>query len=254
MSNKAKYTGQDIKAETKTFEAGDMEHGLEPLQEDDYEYFFKVTGLKEKAGKKIKVLEVGCGSGPFGRRLAKTGYSVTGIDLSKTLVKAANNAARADGIKYRAVAGDVFKFRGKGYDIVLCAGFLHHFMDLKPILKKLKEFLKKGGHVVLIEPNGSNPALKITEWVRKNIWPFMTMKNLGTLNETSHPVERYIMEFTEAGYLADGMTGFIKKPRFDDYGAVMNIILTLKYFFHIFTAMFMNPEIRGSVIVMRFKR
>jgi 2-polyprenyl-3-methyl-5-hydroxy-6-metoxy-1,4-benzoquinol methylase len=254
MGKKLKYTGQDVKAETDTFEAESMEHGLEPLQEEDYQYFFKVTGLSEKADKKIRVLEVGCGSGPFGRRLAKNGYEVTGIDLSLRLVKAANDAAKKDGVKYRAIAGDVFKYSGKGFDIVLCAGFLHHFTDLGPIIEKMRSFLRTGGHVVFIEPNGSNPAVKATEWVRKSVWPFNTMSALGTMNETSHTAEKYTIKFLEAGYKKDEAAGFIKKPKFDDYGLLMNILLRMKYLIHVVSAGFMKREIRGTVLVMTFKK
>jgi 2-polyprenyl-3-methyl-5-hydroxy-6-metoxy-1,4-benzoquinol methylase len=251
---KNRYTGQIARSETETFEAESMVHGIEFMQDEDYDYFFKITGLQDKAVKKINVLEVGCGSGPFGRRLAKNGFNVTGIDLSRVLVKAANEMAARDRIKYRAIAGDVFGYKGKNYDIVLCAGFLHHFTDIKPIVKKMRDFLKKNGYIVIIEPNGSNMAVRITEWVRKNLWPFNTMPNLGTLNETSHPVEEYLDEFRKAGYRLDGMQGFINKPKFHNYGLIMDVILRTKYLLHVVTALFMRPEIRGSVIVMKFTK
>jgi 2-polyprenyl-3-methyl-5-hydroxy-6-metoxy-1,4-benzoquinol methylase len=254
MKKKHKYTGQVARSETETFEAGSMEHGIEHMTNDDYEYFFKVAGLPAKPGKKQKVLEVGCGSGPAGRRLAKNGYSVTGIDLSRVLVKAANEMAKKDKVKYRAIAGDVFEYKGRGYDMVLCVGFLHHFTDIRPIVKKMKEFLKPGGLVVMIEPNGSNMAVRVTEWVRKHVWPFNAMPNIGTLNETSHSVEKYLAEFKGAGYAVDGMRGFINKPKFHYYGPVLNFIFGVKYLLHVFAAFFMRPEIRGSVIVMRFKK
>ncbi len=254
IMKKVKYTGQDSSAENATFDAAGMERGLEPLQEDDYEYFFKVTGLLRKADKKIRVLEVGCGSGPFGRRLAENGYEVTGIDLSKVLVKAANDAAKNKKIKYNAISGDVFEYNGAGFDIVLCAGFLRHFTELGPIILKMKSFLKKGGYTVLIEPNGSNPAVRITEFIRKNMWPFNKMVNLGTLNETSHTAEKYISEFKGAGFKEAGISGFVKKPKFDDYGPVMNLLLRMKYIFHVMASFFMPQEIKGNVIVMRFKK
>jgi 2-polyprenyl-6-hydroxyphenyl methylase/3-demethylubiquinone-9 3-methyltransferase len=251
---KKKYTGQTARSETDTFEADSMVDGIEFMQDDDYNYFFKITGLEGRTIKKINVLEVGCGSGPFGRRLAKKGFNVTGIDLSRVLVSAANRMAKKDKIKYRAVAGDAFEYKGKNYDIVLCAGFLHHFVDIKPIVKKMRDFLKKGGYVVSIEPNGSNMAVRMTEWVRKNVWPFNTMPNLGTLNETSHPVEEYLAEFKAAGYRLDNMQGFINKPKFHNYGILMDIILRTKYLLHAVTALFMPARTRGSVIVMKFSK
>ncbi|MCE5300506.1 MAG: class I SAM-dependent methyltransferase [Spirochaetia bacterium] len=246
--------GQDRSLECGTFEAAGMEHGLEPLQEEDYKYFFRITGLSEGGGRRCRILEVGCGSGPFGRRLAVEGHKVTGIDLSRPLVEAANRLAAVEKSGYRAYVKDVFDYKKDGFDIVLCAGFLHHFVELGPILLKLRSFLKKGGDVVIIEPNGSNPAVKMTEWLRKNVWPFNKMSALGTLNETSHSAETYIRKFGSAGFTPVNSEAFIKKPKFDNYGPVMNVLLASKYLLHVIVSVFMQKGIRGTVLVMRFRK
>lgn len=251
---KKQYTGQDAAAEMKIFDAKEMEEGYDTYMEYVYDNFFDLSGMvkKPKVGK--TVLEVGCGSGAFGRRLAKRGYKVTGIDLSNTLVKKANALAKKEKTVYKAVAGDVFNYKGKGYDTVMCVGFLHHFEDLSPIVNKLGDFLGKNGEIIIMEPNGSNPAIKFTEMIRKNIWPFNTMATLGTANETNHTVGKYAAEFKSAGFEMTFCSGFIAKTKFGDYGPGMNFLLGIKYFFEYAFAGLMTPSIAGTVIVMKFKK
>jgi hypothetical protein len=133
-------------------------------------------------------------------------------------------------------------------------GFLHHFEDLSPIINKLGCFLKKDGEIVIMEPNGSNPVIKMTELIRKKVWPFNTMASLGTMNETNHSAEKYLVEFKKAGFETKFKAGFIAGTKFGDYGAVLNMFLRIKYFFESFVTGFMEASIRGTVLVMRFKR
>lgn len=254
MSGRNIYTGQDADAETRVFDTTDMELGYSMYYESVYSRFFELTGLGNKRGRGKKILEVGCGSGEWGRRLAKMGYKVTGIDLSKALVKAANHLAKKEKLDYRAYARNVFNYRGKNFDIVLCAGILHHFEDLSPIINKLRDFLGKNKEVIIIEPNGSNIMIKITEYIRKNFWPFNKMRKLGTLNETNHSAEKYAEEFKKARFTPGFSGGFNAKARFGDYGFVTNLLLRVKYFLQDITTIFMKPTTRGTVIVMKFKK
>lgn len=251
---KTVYTGQDASEETKIFDTDVLKNGYDTYQEYVYDRFFSMSGLLNPGKKCGKVLEVGCGSGAFGRRLAKKGFKVTGIDLSKVLVKKANKLARSEKLPYKAVAGDVFNYRATGFDIVMCVGFLHHFEDLSPIINKLCGFLKKGGELAIMEPNGSNPVIKLTELIRKKVWPFSTMPSLGTLNETNHTAGKYLSEFKKAGLVPVYRSGFIAGTKFGDYGAILNMFLRIKYLFEGFVTAFMPASIRGTVLVMRFKR
>jgi 2-polyprenyl-3-methyl-5-hydroxy-6-metoxy-1,4-benzoquinol methylase len=253
MKNKT-YTGQSESAETKLFDTELMKDGYDTYQEYVYGRFFTMSELLKINRKNKKVLEVGCGSGAFGRRLAKKGFNVTGIDLSKVLVKYANKLAKDEKISYRAVAGNVFNYKIRNFDIVMCVGFLHHFEDLSPIIKKLGSFLKKDGKIVIMEPNGSNPVIKLTELIRKKVWPFNTMASLGTMNETNHSAGKYLAEFKKTGFEPEYKAGFIAGTKFGDYGVVLNIFLRIKYFFESFVTGFMDASIRGTVLVMRFKR
>lgn len=248
---KIKKASQNLDLEKATFEQEKLKDGLEPLKEEDYIYFYNMIKEMIPKSRGVRILEVGCGSGAFGIRLAKLGYSLTGIDISGTLIKAAKRKASQTRVKYAAKTADVMKYRGK-YDAVLCAGFLHHFTDLDQIIKKLGSFLNKGGRVFFVEPNGSNPAIRITEKIRKNVWPFSKMSELGTANETSHTAEQYRMAFDDAGFREEKLISFIKRPLFGDYGAVLNVVFRLKYLFHAAASLLMKKDVRGTVIVASF--
>jgi len=253
MDLKGRYRGQNTEAETKLFDSAAMVDGYNTYQEETYKKFFELSGLRRNARKKLKLLEIGCGSGEIGRRLAAMGYMVTGVDLSKTLVKQANALAKKNNLPYRALAGDIFDYKAKGYDVVLCAGILHHFQDLRPIANKLGCFVKKTGEIIIFEPNGSNIMIKFSEFIRKKVWPFKTMHQLGTPNETNHDVKRYIQSFVSAGYSVKSSDGFLARTRFDNYGFFMNVLLLIKYLLQDLAAIFMESAIRGTVIVMRFQ-
>lgn len=65
----------------------------EAYPESEYRRIISATGiLKEPRDKKI--LDAGCGSGAFTFRLAREGFKVSGIDLSKELVKIGRKEGR----------------------------------------------------------------------------------------------------------------------------------------------------------------
>ncbi len=78
--------------------------------------------------KGAKILDVGCGLGTQAIYLAKLGFAVTGIDISKTAINRAQDLAAASGVKVNFVVGDVTKmpFDYGQFDLVYDRGCLHH--------------------------------------------------------------------------------------------------------------------------------
>ncbi|WP_217702785.1 class I SAM-dependent methyltransferase [Nocardioides guangzhouensis] len=76
-----------------------------------------------------RALDLGCGSGTWGVKLAARGWSVTGVDnVAKALGRARHRIHEA-GVEMRLVQGDVTRLLesdvGPGYDLVLDTGTFH---------------------------------------------------------------------------------------------------------------------------------
>lgn len=75
--------------------------------------------------KSIKILDIGCGTGRHSIELAKRGYTVTGIDLSESLLSKAKKQAQREGLEIEFFHKDARDFNFKeNYDlaIMMCEG------------------------------------------------------------------------------------------------------------------------------------
>ncbi len=87
---------------------------------------------REEQGKEPpygRALDLGCGSAPWGVRLAARGWHVTGVDNVPTAVARAEERIRETGVEMRVLLGDVTRLQGSavgsGYDLVVDTGTFH---------------------------------------------------------------------------------------------------------------------------------
>src|SRR3712207_6686133 len=64
-----------------------------------------------KTERPLKLLDLGCGTGKHDFCLAAKGYSVTGVDLSATMIEEAKRAGSANKVESDFIQGDVRSFR-----------------------------------------------------------------------------------------------------------------------------------------------
>ncbi|MDD8026896.1 MAG: class I SAM-dependent methyltransferase [Acidobacteriota bacterium] len=138
----------------------------------DRETFTKGTlqevGFIEKEirkNKRIRILDVGCGTGRHSIELARRGYAVTGLDLSLSQLKRAREKARAAGVKVEFLRKDArrFDFRGRfGLVIMLCEGGFPLMetdeMNFR-ILENCAKSLRKGGKFIFSTLNALYPLV-----------------------------------------------------------------------------------------------
>lgn len=104
-----------------------------------------------------RVLDVGCGVGRWSRLLAARGASVTGIDLSPTMIAEARRRATAEPLRgqCRFLVQDLAALQaGEKFDLVLSVTVLQHILDpaaLRASLQRLVEHLQEDGVLILLE-------------------------------------------------------------------------------------------------------
>jgi SAM-dependent methyltransferase len=110
-----------------------------------------------------RVLDVGCGVGRWSRLLAAKGASVTGVDLSPTMIAQAQRRAVAEGVASRCQfhVQDLSALEVDGqFDVVLGVTVLQHILDpelLRAAVRRMTAHLAPGGRMILLEaaPTGT---------------------------------------------------------------------------------------------------
>jgi len=123
-----------------------------PWQKTQADYFTKIIEMgKVKSG---SVLDLGCGTGVKSIYLAKKGFKVTGVDISKTAIKLAKENARKAKIKVNFIvadATDLSFLKNKKFDFILDWANLHGIPKSKrrKYISGIVKHTKKGGKLLL---------------------------------------------------------------------------------------------------------
>jgi len=84
---------------------------------------------QQRAGRRRRALDLGCGSGIWSVELAKRGWDVTGVDLVPKALRAARERAQRSGVDVRFVRADLTTMSseevGRDFDLLLDFGALH---------------------------------------------------------------------------------------------------------------------------------
>lgn len=123
-------------------------------------------------GKRLKILDVGCGSGLNSKKLSFYNHDITGVDISYEAIKKYKKN------KFKGYVADVTKglpFKKNTFDIILCSEVIEHVVDTNTFLSELNRVLKKKGQLFLSTPNSS-------------FWVYRLFSIFGrTLSEVQHP-------------------------------------------------------------------
>jgi ubiquinone/menaquinone biosynthesis C-methylase UbiE len=102
-----------------------------------------------------RVIDCGCGEGRDSLWLAKRGFEVTGVDVSRAALERARERAAAEGVDVTFLERDVIHLRGvpeKTFDLALNMGCLHMLKDAEHRarhLRRVAEVIKPGAYFVL---------------------------------------------------------------------------------------------------------
>ncbi len=113
-----------------------------------------------------KVLEIGCGTGLFTRKVFEaTQAQIVATDLSDALLEQARELL-AEAI-FQSEDAMNLSFADQTFDVVFGNSVLHH-LDFRQALTEMNRVLKPGGRIAFAEPNMLNPQI----FIQKNI-PFI---------------------------------------------------------------------------------
>jgi ubiquinone/menaquinone biosynthesis C-methylase UbiE len=169
--------------------------------------------LDEGAG----VLDVATGPGHLAIELAKLGDRlaelgpgrVTGVDISKSFVKIAEQNARGAGVDVRFYLGNAqaLPFADESFDAVVCRAAFKNFAEPVKALDEMARVLKPDGFALVMDLNRETPAQEIDDYIDK--------KPIGAISRT---MTRFIFKhmLIKHAYAPADFARMAASSRFDD--------------------------------------
>ena len=201
--------------------------------------------VKKHLQGKLKILDIGCGDGIYTMELYKKlkPAIIVGIDPAADAIKAAKKRItershkeiqfKVDDIYYLAD-----HYKENTFDLVVIRGVLHHLYDPK---KAIKQINKISNNILVLEPNGYNPILKVIEKVspyhrlheEKSYWPpqlntWFKKYGFGIVDQRFFSIVPYFTSDSIARFLKKIEPFFERIPFISKYYCGTNLILYSK--------------------------
>jgi ubiquinone/menaquinone biosynthesis C-methylase UbiE len=122
-----------------------------------------------------RILEVAPGPGYLAIELARRGYAVTAMDISRSFVRMARNNAAEAGVAMTVEQGNAsaMPFADSTFDYVVCMAAFKNFTDPVGAINEMHRVLRPGGHASIYDLRKDAPADDIAAEVRDmqlSIW------------------------------------------------------------------------------------
>jgi SAM-dependent methyltransferase len=156
----------------------------------------------------VRVLDVGCNTGPMLIPLRQRGYDVVGVDISPEDVQQAERYLQAYGLSSGGLSvadGTCLPFRDKSFDLVLLIDILEHTDRPQHIVSEAGRLLVPGGVVVATVPWAFHPYVRYT-WLRK------LLSSRKTIDE--HPDAPFRLEMLQSLFSRHQSTKSLFEPLF----------------------------------------
>lgn len=183
---------QDLEKEIDFFNAStEGEYNTIPINSFNYIY----TELN-KLSLHGSILEAGCGTAAFGKKLIERNekISVIGVDINRKFIERIEKSKIP---RYKAFCGnleDEHLFEARTFDFIIFPYVLHHTPNISKIIKNSSYWLKDNGFIVIIDPNGSNLILRLSYKLRDCLYRFFPKRisKYASVNERCIPVNVFL--------------------------------------------------------------
>jgi len=123
-------------------------HGFERRFVSFFQFFQENYFTDDANGKKL--LDIGCGSGAYTRKLADMDYNVLGLDYSEHTIKRAVEKSNNKNISYIIGSLPYLPFKEKSFDIVICIGVFQTLDEYSAAIIDITKLLKEDGGVLIL--------------------------------------------------------------------------------------------------------
>jgi ubiquinone/menaquinone biosynthesis C-methylase UbiE len=143
------------------------------------------------------ILEVAPGPGYFAVELARRGYQVAGLDISRTMVQIAGDHARRSGatVDFRQGDAAALPFATHSFDLIVCQAAFKNFRQPVKALDEMHRVLRPGGTAVIQDLNREATRADIAGDVRRmGLSPLnatATRLTLSWLRRRAHPAAEF---------------------------------------------------------------
>ena len=139
----------------------------------------------------LNVLDVGCGGGILSQPLARLGYNVTGIDISKTAIESAMQSSLESEVHVNYLNIPIDEVNKK-FDIICVLEVLEHVNDFRLFLRSCIERLNKNGIIFISTINRT--LLSFFESI-------FIAENFGFVPKKTHEWKKFIKPSEIASFL-----------------------------------------------------
>ena len=127
-------------------------------------------------------LEIGCGTGAFARELARHCKRVIALDLSAEMIRVARSrSSRFENLEFQLADAMTWDFPQSHFDFICSIATLHHLQQ-RELLVKIKDALKPGGVLVVLDlVESSSLVERVVDVVALGVSPSLRLVNNGRL-------------------------------------------------------------------------
>ena len=194
----------DVQKEIAFFDSFEADHGeYDVLAEESYQRILNVLRRELSPRPDMAVVDLGCGTGAFTRRLGGLGPAVTGVDISPRSIERARSQGGG-----RFLVGDICDSRlpTASFDCAVMSGVLHHVPTREERVRSLEEafrILRPGGLFFSYDPNRHSPSM----WLYRDPHSPLCSQAGKTENEVLLTRRELAGELEEAGFSCVSVRG-----------------------------------------------